>query len=174
MWTSSFLFFFFLLITWPAQVLGNFFAISIYSSRKVGYGCLPTEKGDGRGREAGKDCGEKGSMEGGKFLCGHGQWRPDTEVTGAGGGRAEFGRWGILYPCPPPSTNPSLYSCILPLHKPLTYSWDLGYLKEFFHLELENVFSSLDLWQSASVNLACKPLKLYDSNSCSFYLGTLG
>ena len=97
------------------------------------------------------------------------------------GGRAEFGRWeswvrkvGDSLPLLPPSTNPSLYSCILPLHKPLTYSWDPGYLKEFFHLELENVFSSLDLWQSVSVNLACKPLKLYDSNSCSFYLGTLG
>ena len=110
---------FFLLITWPAQVQGNFFAVLIYLSRKVVYGCLPTEKGDGREREVGKDCGEKGSIEGGKFLCSHGQWRPDTEVTGAGGGRADFGRWGTLYPCPPPpktlyftpasspSTNPS-------------------------------------------------------------------
>ena len=115
----SFFFFFFLLITWPAQVLRNFFAVLIYPSRKVVYGCLPTEKGDEREREVGKDCGEKGSMEGGKFLCSQGQWRPDTEVTGAGGGRADFGRWGTLYPCPPPpktlhftpasspSTNPS-------------------------------------------------------------------
>ena len=157
MWTSSFLFFFFsadhLTSTSPGKLFFHF-------NLSFKEGCLPTEKGDGRGREAGKD--------------GHGQWRPVTEVTGAGGGRAEFGRWGTLYPCPPPSTNPSLYSCILPLHKPLTYSWDPGYLKEFFHLELEYVFSSLDLWQSVSVNLACKPLKLYDSNSCSFYLGTLG
>ena len=111
MWTSSFLFFFFffLLITWPAQVLRNFFAVLIYPSRKVVYGCLPTEKGDEREREVGKDCGEKGSMEGGKFLCSQGQWRPDTEVTGAGGGRADFGRWGTLYPCPPfqkPFTSP--------------------------------------------------------------------
>ena len=81
---------------------------------------------------------------------------------------------GGLFTPVPPSKNPSLHPCILPLHKPLTYSWDTGYLKEFFHLEPEYVFSSLDLWQSVSVNLACKPLKLYDSNSCGFCLGTLG
>ena len=105
------------------------------------YGCLPTEKGDGREREVGKDCGEKGSMEGGKFLCSHGQWRPDTEVTGAGVGELISEGGGLFTPVRP-STNPSLHPYILPLHKPLTYSWDTGYLKEFFYLEPEYVFSS--------------------------------
>ena len=108
MWTSSFLFFFLSADHLTSTSPRKFFC-RLNLSRKVVYSCLPTEKGDGREREVGKDCGEKGSMEGGKFLCSQGQWRPDTEVTGAGGGRADFGRWGTLYPCPPfqkPFTSP--------------------------------------------------------------------